>query len=204
MPGIRDRSVAWKTKRRWFGIREFSGLDVTGASALLQSLSEGSPTVEPLTTSESAGLPMTTADEASHVFTIPWDLRRDMKVLARLVFQHASADADSPQFTFTSKFFERGEAMTEFVAGADASVAFPAHLCDTNNPSLEATNWADLEWDKYLTADDILAAISIELNALGGATGDECALMGFELMYEIEATDERRRRTAHEVNRQPA
>lgn len=180
-----DTQMRWKTKRLWLPIQTFAGLDNTGTADT--SLSQGTPTIEPITTSEIAGLPMTTADEICHVLPIPWDLDRDKKVLGRLIFQHAAAGADTPIFKVGVKFFAKQAAMTEFVAGADTTKTFAAHTCSTNNPSLEATVWTDLDWDDYITSTDVLAGVHVELDDLGSASADECKLLGLELMYEIKA-----------------
>ena len=103
----------------------------------------------------------------------------------------------------TVKFFGRQDALTEFIAGKDAAVSFASHTCSTTAASLEVTVWTDLEWDTYLTTTDMLAAISVELNALGSASADECKLLGLELAYEIEATQGHRARTANMAADQP-
>lgn len=198
---IKDRHIAWKAARFYRSLRQFQGLDNTGTHT--QTLSQGTPTIEAVTTSEIVGLPMNTADEIADVFPIPWDMNRDKTMLARIYFQHAAAGADTPGFIMTSKFWAKQQAMDEFIAGADKAVSFAAHTCSTTNPSLEVTVWTDLVWDDYLTNTDILAAISIELNDLGSAATDECKLLGVEYMYEIEATDKIRRRIAREIARDP-
>jgi hypothetical protein len=200
--GISDRSLAWKYRRLWIPIRTFAGFDNNGTADI--SLSQGTPTLEPITTSEIAGLPMTTADEIAHILPIPWDMQVSQKVFGRIYFQHAAAGADAPVFKVTSKFFGKQDAMTEFIAGADVSKTFTAHTCSTNNPSLEVTKWEDLDWDDYITDTDLLAAISIELDALGSASADECKLLGFELGYEVNAMNRTHRSKAWQmVNDQP-
>jgi hypothetical protein len=198
---IQDRAIGWKTCRLWIPIREFAGFDNNGTNDL--TLSAGTPTLEPLTTSEIAGLPMTTADEVCHIMPVPWNLARDKKVLGRIVFQHAAAGADTPIFKWGVKFFGKQDAMTEFVAGADTVTTFAAHTCSTNNPSLEATVWTDLDWDDYLTDTDIMAAMHIELDDLGSSSADECKVIGVELAYEVAATTNHRQKTEHMVNEQP-
>jgi hypothetical protein len=183
---IKDNAIAWKEGRIWIPIRAFSGLDNNGTDTL--SLSQGTPTVEPVGTAEVVGLPMTTADEVCHVLGIPWNLNRDKKVYGRLYFMHAATGADLPIFKFGTKFYGKQEALTEFVAGADKTVTFAAHLCSTTNLSLEVTRWEDLEWEQYMVATDLLAAIHVELDDLGGASADECKLLGVEIAYEIGAT----------------
>ena len=198
---IRDKSIGWKFKRMWIPIRVFQGLDST--TDHLQTVNQGTPTVEPITTSEIVGLPMTTADEIAHILPIPWDLNRDKNVLGRIIFQHAAAGADTPGFIWTSKFFGKQDAMTEFIAGKDVAITLPDHTCSTTNPSLEVTNWVNLDWEDYIVATDVLMAMSIELNALGSSTADECKLLGAEIAYEIEATQGYRARSQHMLADQP-
>jgi len=190
---IRDKSIGWKEGRIYVPLRAFQGLDNTGTHT--QTLSQGTPTIEAITTSEIVGLPMTDADEICHIMAIPRDLNRDKKVLGRIYFQHAAAGADSPEFIWTSKFFKKQEALSEFVAGADKSTSFAAHLCSTTNPSLEVTAWNDLSWESYIEAADILYALSIELHDDGGGASDENKLLAIELAYEIEATQTHRQRS---------
>jgi hypothetical protein len=198
---IRDRSIGWKTCRQWIPIREFAGWDNNGTADI--TLSAGTATLEPITTSEIAGLPMDAADEICHVMAIPWNINRNKKVLGRIFFQHAAAGADTPIFKWTSKFFGKQDQLTEFIAGADVSTTFAAHTCSTTNPSLEVTVWTDLSWDSYISATDILYAMSIELDSLGSASTDECKVIGVELMWEIEATGEYRQRSSLQVAANP-
>ena len=185
--GMRDRSIGWKEGRRYIPIKMFQGLDNNGTADL--TLSQGTPTVEPITTSEVVGLPMTTADEIAHIMDIPRGLNREEKVYGRIYFQHAAAGADTPVFKWTSKFFKKQEAMNEFIANADKSTTFAAHTCSTNNPSLEVTNWTDLSWESYIEKTDIMYAMSVELDNLGSASADECKILGVELAWEREETE---------------
>lgn len=198
---IRDRSIGWKAGRLWRPICTWAGFDNNGTDSI--SLSQGTPVMAPATTAEIAGMTMDAADEICDIFPIPWDMNRDKKMLARIFFQHNATGADTPQFTFTSKFYGKAVALTEFVAGADKSTAFASHTCSTTAASLEVTVWTDLSWDSYLTNTDVLAAISLEANSLGSASADEIVLLGVEYMYELEATDSIRRRTAREIARNP-
>ncbi len=194
---IVDRQINWKDGRVYFPIKLFQGLDNNGTADI--SLSQGTPTVEPDATGEVVVLPMTTADEIAHITIIPWNLNRDKKVLGKIHFVHASTDADTPQFTFTIKFYSKQEGLAEFISGADASTAFAAHTCSTTTNSLESTVWTDISFDDYVTATDVYMAFSIELNALGSASADECKLLGFEMAYEIQACDNNRRQTSEMV-----
>lgn len=189
---IQDKHMGWKLKRLWIPIGEFSGIQsldyaTGGTNPTTLSLSQGTPALKAVTTSEITGLSMDAADEVCHVLPIPWDMDRRKPTRGRIFFQHAAAGADTPIFKWGVKFFGRQDAMTEFVAGADVVTTLPAHTCSTNNPSLEVTNFADLSWDDYMTDTDILAAMHIELDNLGSASADECKVLGVELEYQVDA-----------------
>jgi hypothetical protein len=192
---IRDRSIGWKEGRIWIPIRQFAGFDNNGTADI--SLSAGTPTIEPATTAEIAVLPMTTADEIAHIMPIPRDLDRDQPVLGRIVFAHYATGTDAPVFKWTTKFYAKQDALTEFIANADKSTTFAAHTCSATNLSLEITDWTDLSWDDYIDVNDVLVAMSIELDNLGGASADECKLIGVELAYEVEATQTHRQRSSN-------
>lgn len=174
--------IPWKMKRIWIPLRSFQGLDNNGTATL--TLSQGTPTVEPDATGEIVVLPMTTADEIAHFMPIPWDWSYYKKMLARVVFIHASTDADEPVFKVTSKFFGRQDALSEFIAGADVTTTFDAHTCSTTGNSIEETVWTDLSWDDYAVKNDRYVGLSVELDALGSASADECKLVGLWLAYE--------------------
>lgn len=200
-----DRIVKWKGKRLWLPVNTFMGLDNNGTSSI--SLSQGTPTIEPATTAEIVAIPMTTADEVCHLILVPHDLARDKKVLGRIHFLHAAAAADgSISWKCGVKFFKKQDAITEFVAGADVTTTFAAHTTSTNNQSLEITLWTDLSWDDYIASDDVYAAIHVELDSDGDAEGDECKLLGLELLYEVEAmtSDGTRETTDRLLAEQPA
>jgi hypothetical protein len=188
-----DRHFAWRTKRKFFSVKDLLGMDNDGSADT--SLSQGTPTMEAATTIEVASVPMTTADEVQHVFPIPWDLDRDQTMRVRVFFQHASTDADTPQFKFGYKFFGRQDALVEIKGGVDKDVTLTAHTCSTTNNSLEVTNWNDLDTESYIASDDILMGVCLELDALGSAGADECKVFGFELEWTIDAFDSYRHET---------
>jgi hypothetical protein len=204
MPGIQDRSMGWKTCRQYIPIREFEGIDNDGTDDI--SLSQGTPArIAATGTLEVCAMPMDAADEVHHIIPIPWNMNRDKKVLGRVFFIHASTDAgDTPIFKLGVKFYGKQDETVEAKGGADADVSITSPDTVATDNSLEVTDWTDLEWDKYMTAEDVMAAITLELDNLGTSTADECEVLGIELMWEIDACDGvRRRKTASEVHRQP-
>ncbi len=200
---IQDRTMGWKYKRLWIPIREFAGFDNNGTADI--TLSAGTPTLEPASgTLEVANLPMTTADEVHTVIPIPWDLNRNAKVLGRVWFIHASTDAgDVPSFIVAGLFFAEAAETVEAQGGAEWTGTLTHPGTSATDNSLEITNWTDLNWDDYITVTDIMVAITLELNALGTATADECEILGLELAYEIKATQPHRARTANMAAENP-
>jgi hypothetical protein len=197
-----DRVIKWKAKRIFIPVHLMAGIDNNGSDNI--SLSQGTPSVVPATTAEVVAMPMTTADEVCHIMPIPWDLDRNKKVLGRIWFLHAAAAADgSISWKCGVKFFGKQDAITEFVAGADKTVTFGAHTTGTGNQSIEITDWNDLNWDSYLASTDVLAGLHVELDSDGDAAGDECKLLGLELMYEVNALDSRRQTTDNMLLEQP-
>jgi hypothetical protein len=202
MSGIRDRSIAWKTCRMFIPCQDFS-LDDNGTNTI--SLAQGTSTIEPCSgTLEQVMIPFTTADEVEVGFPIPWNMDRDKKVLARVFFIHASTDADTGmEFILGSLFFAR-QAQTVEVKGGAECVATKVHgTCSTNDDSLEVTEWFDTLWDTKIDVDDIFVGVNLECNDDGSAEGDEMEFVGIEFMWEIKATDVRRRHTDHQLAAQP-
>lgn len=189
---IPNRSVAWKHGRLWLPIRSWAGFDNSGSADI--TLSQGTPTLEPLTTIEIAGLPMTTADEIHTVIPVPWDMDRTKKVFGRIYFFHYSTDADTPGFKLGTLFFARQAAAAEIKGGVDVDTAFASHTCSTTNMSLEVTKWTDLSWDSYITDTDMLVGLALELDALGSASADECKVIGVELLYTLQLVNDGGRR----------
>jgi hypothetical protein len=173
--------------RIWIGARQFQGLDNNGTADI--SLSQGTPTWEPASgTWEIGCIPMTTADEVHTILPIPWDLDINAQVGGRVWFVHASTDAsDAPVFKVTVKFLGKQAQTVELAAGADVSVSITHSGTSATNDSLEITNWTNLRWDEYIARTDILAGITLELDALGSAGADECEFIGLELAYQRNA-----------------
>jgi hypothetical protein len=200
---IADRSLGWKYKRLWIPIQGFAGLDDNGTNTI--SLSQGTPTLEPASgTLEIATIPMTTADEVHHVMPIPWDLDRAQPVCGRVFFIHASTDAsDAPVFKVTALFYAKQAQTVEAQGGADKSVSITHPGTVATDDSLEVTNWTELGWEDYITDTDIMVAITLELDALGSATADECEIIGLELGYQIKAMQPHRAQSEYMVDENP-
>lgn len=170
--------------RLWLPARSFAGLDNNGTADI--SLSQGTPTLEPLSgTWEIAGIPMTTADEAHTVLPIPFDWDIDEPVAGRIWFVHASTDAsDAPVYKVGAKFYGKQAQTVEMQANADVVTTITHPGTVATDDSLEITNWTSMAWNSYVVPTDILAGISVELDNLGSSTADECEFIGLELAYQ--------------------
>lgn len=198
-----DRHMKWKLKRWWIPEAEFNLIGTAGADT---GQSNGGPiravagggSELPVIQQGAAG------DEQVVLKPIPWDMDRDKKVLGRIWFIHASTDADTPDWVVKSKFLESQATVVDTDTSEDVASTFAAKTCSTTDESLERTNWVDLDWDDYMTNDDIAVQILVECNGLGSASANEIELLGLELMYEIKATGEVAGKTAAAVGQQPS
>lgn len=194
MPII-DRSIAWKTVRQFITINEFAGMSpIDGVG-----WGTGAPTIQEVSTFGVGGMQAGAAgDMLATVFPIPWNLNRDKKVRGRVFFSHSQAAADTPDFIVGTKFFAKTVALTT-AESPEASGAI-THTNTATAFALEVTNWIDLNWNDYITNDDVLALINLEINGLGSAGGDEITIIGLELEWENQSTDSNRR---HRIQGEP-
>jgi hypothetical protein len=196
---IRDRNIAWKTKRVFLPAHLMSGLLEDGTSKVLTSLGAGTPVLgEVIAAAQLAGMPMDAADEVFHFWPIPWDMDRAEPFRVRLHFIHKSTDADAPVFKTFYKAIARQEALTAANSSADETLTHSAHTCSTTNNSYEVTSWKSSASNTKIGSSDIALLFAFELDALGGATADECVLLGAEIEYTVKATDEQRKLTSSE------
>jgi hypothetical protein len=176
-----------------------SGLLEDGTSKVLTSLGAGTPVLgEVIAAAQLAGMPMDAADEVFHFWPIPWDMDRAEPFRVRLHFIHKSTDADAPVFKTFYKAIARQEALTAANSSADETLTHSAHTCSTTNNSYEVTSWKSSASNTKIGSSDIALLFAFELDALGGATADECVLLGAEIEYTVKATDEQRKLTSSE------
>jgi len=195
MPGGGDFHMKWKLKRLWIPEALFNLIGTAGADT---GQSNGGP-VRAVAAggSELPVIQMGAAgDEVVVIHPIPWDLRRDRKVLGRIWFIHSSTDADTPDWVVKTKFLAAQATVVDTDTSEDVATAFTAKAVSTTAESLERTNWFDLDWDDYMTSTDVAAQILVECNGLGSAGANEIEFIGLELIYEIEATAEAAGKTA--------
>jgi hypothetical protein len=181
---VRARLMASRVGRIWLASHLFQGLDNNGTASI--SLSEGTPTVEPTSgPSELVCIPMTTADEVHTIMPLPWDMDMDAPVAGRIWFAHASTDAsDAPVWKVGVVFVKKQATLPELAAGADVVTSITSAATSATDDSLEITPWYNLSWDSYIDTGDMLAGISVELDALGSAGADESEFLGLELAYQ--------------------
>ena len=203
--GDADRLMKWKTKRMML-YAQFAN-DVIGTAGADTGLNAGTPLVATAAGGAAIGVVQMAAanDEVSWVIPMPYDLDTSAKVLGRVIFIHASTDADTPIFTLKSKFHAKQATVVDFDTSEDQSIAFAAHTCSTTTSSLEMTAWTDLGWDASFVSGDALVALLLIASNLGSASANEIELIGLELMYQVDAMDKRGRRktTRSELLNQP-
>lgn len=187
---IRDKDIAWNRRRVFFPCNQMAG--VLNDS----SLGAGAPTIIELsiTGSELIGLPFDDEDEVYTYWPIPWDMDIEQPIRFRVWFIHASTSADTPAFQVDYKALGKQAAVVDVKASPNESVAIPAHTCSTTDNSLEVTAWAESTSNMYLTATDFLLLLALEMTSLGGASADECEILGLEMDYTVGAAPNDTRR----------
>lgn len=185
-----DRTFGWKMEKLFVPIRQFTGWDNNGTDDI--SLSQGTPVMGPASgTLEVAALPMTTADEIHSIMQLPATWNRQRPLAARVWFIHASTDAaDAPVFKLGVLFYGKQAQTIEAQANADLVTTITHDGTSATDNSLEVTPWTKLNWDAYVATTDVMAAISLELDALGSASADECEILGVEFAWERYETQE--------------
>jgi hypothetical protein len=194
---VRDRNIAWKTKREFIQARSFSGLqDATGTQT---SLGAGTPVMgEAVAASQLSGLVVNAAgNEVFHLWPIPRDMDRKEPFRARYHFIHTSADADAPVFKTHYKAIAKLEAMSAANSTPDEELTHDAHTVATAVNSYEVTDWKKSVSHTKLTSSDIAILFCFEADALGGASASEINILGVELEYVVEATAQQREFTAN-------
>lgn len=180
---ITDKKIAWNRKRVFFPCHQMAGMLADS------SLGAGTPTQIELTVtgSELIGLPFDDEDEVYHYWPIAWDMDIDAPIRFRVWFIHASTDEDAPVFEVTYKALAKQAAIVDVHGDYEEQVAIAAHTCSTTDNSLEVTAWAESDSHNKIVSTDFLLLLCLEATGLGGATGDECEILGLELDYTVAA-----------------
>jgi len=189
---ITDKNIAWERKRVFLPAFNMLGVLADAAQGA------GAPAFgADLAASELVGLLINAAgDEIYTMWPLPWDLDKDQPIRIRLIFTHASTDADDPDWLVSLKGIAKQAAITDAASTPDDAIAFAAKAVSTTANSLEILDWEVTTSDEWLAALDRAILIAIECNGLGSATGDEIILYGLEIEYTVNATgDDNRRKT---------
>jgi len=180
---IIDKKIAWNRKREFFNCKNMAGiLDDASLGNGTSDITELS-----ITTAEVVCLPFDDEDEVYHYWPIPWDMDIDEPIRFRVWFVHASTDADTPAFQVDYVGIAKQAAIVDAQASSDESVLIPAHTCSTTDNSLEVTAWSESASDLYLVDTDFLLQFCLSATDLGGATANECEILGFEVDYVVRA-----------------
>ena len=185
---ISDKAIAWNRKRVFLPTFGMAGAWV---GAPLASQGAGAPVFGALGVgaSELCGLLMGAAgDEVYALWPLEWDVDWDQPIWGRIWFFHDSATADNPDWLVEMKFLEKQIAPSDAGATPDGAMTFPAKACAAVNGALEVLDWQSLDLSGKISENDMALQIMLECNGLGGATGDEIKLFGFEFAYTIAAT----------------
>lgn len=190
---IKDKNIAGKVVRDFIRVQDMAGwLEATN---LLTSLGAGTPVMqEVLAAAELAGMAIGAAgDEIYDFWKIPYKLDRDYPVAVRIIFNHASADADTPDWVVTLKGVGLQEAISDAKVSPDETLTFPAKAVAATANAVEATDWQKTGTAPF-AAGDLFAQISVECNGLGSASADEISLWGIEIAYTAKRTTQNNER----------
>jgi hypothetical protein len=185
---IKDRNIAWKTKREFIPVHRMSGF--LEATNLITSLGAGTPVLaEPVAAAQLAGMAINAAgNEIFHFWPIPRDMNRTVPFRVRYHFIHTSTDADAPIWKTFYKAIARQQALSAANSSEDEVITHAAHTVSTTANAYEVTVWGLSVSNTKLTADDIAVQFCFECDSLGSASANEINLLGVEIEYDIEAT----------------
>lgn len=179
---LKDRNIAWKTKRLTRDFRSMYG----NLNGTFEGAGGAVNTAHSVAASEQVVVPVGAKDDEFYdMFLIPWDMDIDHPLRWRLVFSHSSTDADTPTFTFDYMARAEGEAIADVTS--HESTTFSGAVSTTAN-AIEVTDWVETTSQSYITSSDILLLIKLTATNLGGASADEIELIGLQLEYTVAAT----------------
>jgi hypothetical protein len=185
---IRDRAIAWKTKREFIHVQKMTGFFET--AGVLTSLGAGTPLlVEALAAAQISGMAVNAAgNEIFHFWPIPRDMDRAHPIRVRYLFIKNSTDADTPGFKTFYKGWAPGEVLSAANSTEDELLTHAAHTCGVVANVLEATVWHKSASNTKISAADIALLFCFECDSLGSASANEIILVGVEIEYTIGAT----------------
>jgi len=188
---IKDKNIAWKTKRIDRDFRNMYGnlngtFEATGGAVnAAHSVAASEQTIVQV---GAAG------DEFYDIFTIPWDMDISQPLRWRIIFSHSATGADTPTYTFDYMARAAGEAIADITSHEDTT--FSGTVSTTAN-AIEVTDWVETSSQSYITSSDVLLLTRVTATNLGGASADEMELISLQLEYTIASTasDNRRHTT---------
>jgi hypothetical protein len=188
---IKDRNIEWNVKRVFIPPQAMSGF----AADQVTGLGAGAPIYQEIDAgSQISGLQIGAAgDEIFTHWKLPWDLDRTAPIAARILFAHASTDADDPDWKVFMKGWKAGAALSAANSSADETLTFPALAVAGVALALCVTAWQKTGASPF-DADDLFALLCIEANGLGSASANEITLLGLELAYTINSCGESNKR----------
>lgn len=193
---IKDQAIAWNVRREFIPVHLMAGLSVDRLAALAAGAAVFQ---EPVAAAELSGLAIAAAgDTIHHLWKLPWDMDRDMPIAARILFNHATTDADTPDWLVSLKGLGL-QALTAATATADATLTFPAKAVAAVADALEKTNWIKSSGGVF-AASDLFCNMAIECNGLGSAGANEITLWGIEMAYTVKATGDSQTRDKTDVS----
>lgn len=179
---IKDKNIAWKTKRIDRDFRSMYGnLNGTfqGAGGAVNAAHSVGASEQTIVQAGADG------DEFYDMFTIPWDMDVDEPLRWRVLFSHATTDVDTPTFTFGYMGRAAGEAIADVTSHKDTT--FSGAVAATAD-AIEVTDWTSTSSETYVDADDVLLLTKLVTTYLGGAGANEIELISLQLEYTIKST----------------
>lgn len=195
---IRDKNIAWKTKRVYLPCFNMGGVLADAAQGA------GAPVFAAHSVAASELVIMQVAAAGDEVYTFwpfPQDFDADYPLRFRIWFSHSSTTADTPDWVLSYKALGDGDAITDAKDSADEDVAFAAAAVSTTANALEVLDWEKSVSNTKIDSTDHALMMALECNGLGGASANEIEVFGIEVEYTIQATASDGRK--HDTNDEP-
>lgn len=193
---IKDRNIAWKTKRVFLAAADMLGISVDRTA----SLGAGAAVFQEfLAAAELSGLAMAAdADEIYTFLPLPWDFDRDLPLRFRVWFVSSTTDADDVDWIVDYKALGKQAAISDARSTPDEQLVFPSHTCSTTDDSLEITDWVKSASETIITGTDFALLIALECDAIGGSA-NEMTLLGIEVEYTLGGANQAHRITTEDA-----
>lgn len=193
---IKDRNIAWKTKRVFLPAADMLGISVDR----LASLGAGAAVFqEPLAAAELSGLALAADDDEIYTFLpLPWDFDRDLPLRFRVWFISSTTDADDVDFLVDYKALGKQDAISDAKSTPDEQLTVPSNTCSTTDDSLEITDWVKSASETKITATDFALLLAVTVAGIGGGA-NEMTLLGLEVEYTLGGANQAHRITTEDA-----